>query len=116
MKINAARKNFNLEDVGADPKAFLRQLFDAAVRRAMPLHNTQAFLPDAPKGRTLVLGAGKAGGAMAHAVEACLAWSSHAMVTRQIARKVFRNVLRLWKPLIPSQIKRVLKRHSVFCL
>jgi len=70
MKINAARKNFNLEDVGADPKAFLRQLFDAAVRRAMPLHNTQAFLPDPPKGRTLVLGAGKAGGAMAHAVEA----------------------------------------------
>jgi len=70
MKINAARKNLNLEDVGADPKAFLRQLFDAAVRRAMPLHNTQAFLPDPPKGRTLVLGAGKAGGAMAHAVEA----------------------------------------------
>ncbi|MEY3514735.1 MAG: hypothetical protein RL420_1758, partial [Pseudomonadota bacterium] len=49
MKINAARKNLNLEDVGADPKAFLRQLFDAAVRRAMPLHNTQAFLPDPPK-------------------------------------------------------------------
>ncbi|MEI7495823.1 MAG: DUF4147 domain-containing protein, partial [Betaproteobacteria bacterium] len=36
----------------------------------MPLHNTQAFLPAPPKGRTLVLGAGKAGGAMAHAVEA----------------------------------------------
>ena len=70
MQTEAARKNFNLEDVGADPKAFLRQLFDAAVRRAMPLHNTQAFLPAPPKGRTLVLGAGKAGGAMAHAVEA----------------------------------------------
>ena len=70
MQTGGARKNFNLEDVGADPKAFLRQLFDAAVRRAMPLHNTQAFLPAPPKGRTLVLGAGKAGGAMAHAVEA----------------------------------------------
>ncbi|MBU6224975.1 MAG: glycerate kinase [Burkholderiales bacterium] len=54
----------------ADPPVFLRQLFDAAVRRAMPLHNTQAFLPAPPKGRTLVIGAGKAAGAMAHAVEA----------------------------------------------
>lgn len=53
----------------ADPPVFLRQLFDAAVRRAMPLHNTQAFLPAPPKGRTLVIGAGKAAGAMAHAVE-----------------------------------------------
>ena len=70
MQIHLARKNLDLDKIRADPKAFLRQLFDAAVRRAMPLHNTQAFLPDPPKGRTLVLGAGKAGGAMAHAVEA----------------------------------------------
>jgi glycerate 2-kinase len=70
MQTEVARKNFNLVDVRAEPKAFLRQLFDAAVRRAMPLHNTQAFLPTPPKGHTLVLGAGKAGGAMAHAVEA----------------------------------------------
>ena len=53
----------------ADPQAFLCQLLDAAVHRAMPLHNTQMFLPAPPKGRTLVLGAGKAAGAMAHAVE-----------------------------------------------
>ena len=45
MQTEVARKNFNLVDVRAEPKAFLRQLFDAAVRRAMPLHNTQAFLP-----------------------------------------------------------------------
>jgi glycerate 2-kinase len=70
MHVNVPHKNFNLEDVKADPQVFLRQMFDAAVRRAMPLHNTQAFLPTPPKGRTLVLGAGKAGGAMAHAVEA----------------------------------------------
>ncbi len=70
MHVNVPHKNFNLEDVKADPQVFLLQLFDAAVRRAMPLHNTQAFLPAPPKGRTLVLGAGKAGGAMAHAVEA----------------------------------------------
>lgn len=53
-----------------DPLAFLRQLYDAAVHRALPLHNTAAYLPKPPKGRTVVLGAGKAGGAMAQAVEA----------------------------------------------
>jgi hydroxypyruvate reductase len=70
MPTNATQINLNLEDVKAAPEVFLRRMFDAAVRRAMPLHNTQAFLPNPPKGRTLVLGAGKAGGAMAHAVEA----------------------------------------------
>ncbi|CAN1565694.1 GckA Putative glycerate kinase [Burkholderiaceae bacterium] len=54
----------------AQPQVFLRQLYDAAVLRALPLHNTAAYLPKPPKGRTLVLGAGKAGGAMAQAVEA----------------------------------------------
>ena len=54
----------------AQPQVFLRQLYDAAVLRALPLHNTAAYLPKAPKGRTVVLGAGKAGGAMAQAVEA----------------------------------------------
>jgi len=57
-------------DIQQNPRAFLRQLFDQAVQRALPLHNTPAFLPQPPKGRTLVLGAGKAAGAMAHAVEA----------------------------------------------
>ena len=52
------------------PREFLESLFAVAVKRALPLHNTAAFLPKPPKGRTLVLGAGKAGGAMAQAVEA----------------------------------------------
>jgi len=59
-----------MTDPRTDPQAFLRQLFDAAVHRALPLHNTAAYLPTPPKGRTVVLGAGKAGGAMAQAVEA----------------------------------------------
>jgi hydroxypyruvate reductase len=53
-----------------DPRALLRHLYDVAVQRALPMHNTAAHLPAPPKGRTLVLGAGKAGGAMAQAVEA----------------------------------------------
>ena len=56
--------------IAANPSAFLQTLFQAAVTRALPLHNTAAFLPSPPKGRTVVLGAGKAGGAMAQAVEA----------------------------------------------
>lgn len=56
--------------MSAQPQVFLRQLYDAAVLRALPLHNTAAYLPTPPKGRTVVLGAGKAGGAMAQAVEA----------------------------------------------
>ena len=52
------------------PREFLRALYDAAVARALPGLNTAAFLPPPPRGRTLVLGAGKAGGSMAAAVDA----------------------------------------------
>ena len=58
-------------DALQQPEAFLAYLYGVAVRRALPLHNTAAFLPTPPAlGRTLVLGAGKAAGAMAQAVEA----------------------------------------------
>jgi hydroxypyruvate reductase len=53
-----------------DPRGFLRALFDAAVAQAVPGPETARFLPPPPRGRTLVLGAGKAGGAMAAAVDA----------------------------------------------
>ena len=57
-----------------EPRAFLEYLYNAAVIRALPLHNTAAWLPEPPVpeagGRTIVLGAGKAAGAMAQAVEA----------------------------------------------
>ena len=58
---------------GADPsqpRAFLRALYDAAVQRALPAHTLGRHLPPLPKGRTVVVGAGKAGGAMAAAVDA----------------------------------------------
>ena len=58
------------EAVAAQPRVFLRALYNAAVKRALPLHNTAAYLPPPPNGRTIVIGAGKAGGAMAQAVEA----------------------------------------------
>lgn len=62
-------------DPHRDPCAFLRQLFDVAVQHALPQHTLARHLPTPPdpaQGRTLVLGAGKAAGAMVHALEA--AW------------------------------------------
>ncbi len=47
----------------------LRGSFAAAVAAADPLHIVPAHLPAPPRGRTLVVGAGKAAAAMAHAVE-----------------------------------------------
>src|SRR5512143_3194365 len=53
-----------------DPRALLMSLFDAAVARAQPAQVMRPFLPAPPRGRTLVVGAGKAGGAMAAALDA----------------------------------------------
>lgn len=53
----------------ADPKAFLAALFDVAVAAAHPARLMAAHLPDRPRGRTIVVGAGKASGAMAAAFE-----------------------------------------------
>ncbi|KSV75513.1 hypothetical protein N185_16875 [Sinorhizobium sp. GW3] len=52
-----------------DPRSFLRDLFDAAVRAADPLTAIAQHLPAMPKGRTVVVGAGKASAQMAAAIE-----------------------------------------------
>lgn len=57
-----------------DPKAFLRELFETAVTAADPARVIGHYLPDRPKGRTIVVGAGKASAAMAKAFEA--AWAA----------------------------------------
>ncbi len=51
------------------PRELLLGSFDAALAAADPLHIVGAHLPTPPKGRTLVVGAGKAAAAMALAVE-----------------------------------------------
>ncbi len=65
---------FDLARVQREPIAFLETLYGTAVRRAHPAAVLAAHLPPPPKGRTLVLGAGKASGAMAAALDA--AWPS----------------------------------------
>ena len=52
-------------------RQLLRDMFEAAVAAAMPSHCLPGFLPSKPKGRLLVIGAGKASAAMAQALEAC---------------------------------------------
>ncbi len=65
------------------PRAFLKSLFDAAVQAALPQADIARFLPEKPKGRTVVIGAGKGAAQLAQAVEA--AWDgplSGVVVTR----------------------------------
>jgi len=51
------------------PIDFLKELLNQAILRALPAHHLAPHLPPPPKGRTLVLGAGKAAASMAQALE-----------------------------------------------
>ncbi len=53
-----------------DPRRLLLQMFEAAVDAAAPLLCLPPHLPKPPRGRTIVIGAGKAAASMAQAVEA----------------------------------------------
>ena len=53
----------------ANPRSLLRAMFDAAIAAAQPALCVPRHLPVPPKGRLVVIGAGKASAAMARAVE-----------------------------------------------
>ena len=55
--------------MATEPRELLRAMFDAAVDAALPGAVVPRHLPPPPKGRTIVIGAGKASAAMARAVE-----------------------------------------------
>jgi hydroxypyruvate reductase len=55
--------------VTVDPKSFLTSVFEAAVAAADPQKTIRAHLPAKPKGRTVVVGAGKGAAQMAAAFE-----------------------------------------------
>ncbi|TYR30274.1 glycerate kinase [Mesorhizobium microcysteis] len=52
-----------------EPHSFFKSLFSAAVSAADPEHVIRDFLPEKPKGRTVVIGAGKGSAQMAAAFE-----------------------------------------------
>lgn len=73
--------------MGQSPRKVLRELFDAAVKRALPEICVPDFLPPKPKGRIVVVGAGKASAAMAKAVED--AWGDvHGIVVTRYGHNV----------------------------
>ena len=55
--------------MSVEPQNFLLSVFDAAVAAAQPSLCIPSYLPDLPKGKTGVIGGGKASAAMAAAVE-----------------------------------------------
>ncbi len=65
-----------------DPARFLRNLFDRAVEVADPMRSLAGFLPEKPKGRLIVVGAGKASARMAEAVEAAWGPCDGLVITR----------------------------------
>ncbi len=67
----ASAEESPMSQAPSDPRALLRQMFDAAVASAQPALCVPRFLPDLAqvRGRVLVIGAGKASAAMAQAVE-----------------------------------------------
>ena len=93
----------------ADPRGFLRALYDAAVERALPAHNMERFLPEPPRGRTVVIGAGKAGGAMAAAAD--VLWPREAPMTGLVVTR-YEHVPPGYK-LKPGRIEVVEAAHPV---
>ena len=91
------------------PQDFLRSLYNAAVRRAMPLHAMANVLPPVPQGRTLVLGAGKAGGSMVHALEAL--WPQEAPLSGLVVTRYGHTPER--PAGVPSRIELVEAAHPV---
>jgi hydroxypyruvate reductase len=61
-------------------EALLRELLDVAIAAAQPAQAVLPHLPPAPRGRTIVLGAGKAAAAMAQAVERQMAGALEGLV------------------------------------
>ncbi len=91
------------------PREFLEHLYNAAVLRALPLHNMAAHLPKPPKGRTIVLGAGKAGGSMAQAVEAL--WPADAPLEGLVVTRYHHIPPR--PPGLPQRLELVEASHPV---
>ena len=52
-----------------EPRRLLEKMFEAAIRSALPEHCLKDHLPELPRGRVVVIGAGKASAAMARAFE-----------------------------------------------
>ena len=71
-----------------ETRSFLRELLDAAIAAANPDAIIAPHLPPRPRGRTIVLGAGKAAAAMARAVERHVSGSIEGLVVTRYGHAV----------------------------
>ena len=92
-----------------EPRAFLRTLFDAAVAAADPAVVLPAHLPNPPRGRTIVVGAGKASAAMELALERHWPGELSGLIVTRYARDYERSVTREMSPksLVELQARRM---------
>lgn len=74
--------------VTVDKENILRQMFLAAIAAAQPSICLPAYLPKQPKGRTIVIGAGKASAAMAQVLESHWQGSLEGMVVTRFGYEV----------------------------
>ena len=93
-----------------DPRGLLLSLFQRAVARALPAQGLAAHLPPPPlRGRTVVVGAGKAGGAMAAALDAV--WPATAPLSGLVVTR-YGHVPPAWRDR-PGRIEVVEASHPV---
>ncbi|MFO1326566.1 MAG: glycerate kinase [Rubrivivax sp.] len=92
-----------------DPRDLLLTLYRTAVARALPDAVLAAHLPEPPRGRTVVVGAGKAGGAMAAALDA--AWPADAPLEGLVVTR-YGHVPPAWQAR-PGRIEVVEASHPV---
>ena len=93
----------------SDPRSLLLTLYHRAVERALPQHTLAAHLPPPPRGRTVVVGAGKAGGAMAAAMDA--AWPASAPLSGLVVTR-YDHVPPAWRQR-PGRLEVVEASHPV---
>lgn len=55
--------------ITVNPRELLQKMFAAAIESAQPTHRIPLYLPEPPRGKMVVIGAGKASAAMAQVVE-----------------------------------------------
>ena len=94
----------------------LNKLFEAAVAAADPRHCLAANLPTRPKGRTVVLGAGKAAASMARAVEEQWPADVEGLVVTRYGHVVSTDRIEVVQAAHPVQTRPANRRHSASAL
>ncbi len=115
--VSAARRRGPHDTASAtmngNERGILRDMFDAAINAAQPAHCVPRHLPAAPKGRTIVIGAGKASAAMAQSRRGQLAGRAvRASWSRVTATRCPARASRSSRRRIRCPTRRGRRRHS----